>query len=85
MRKPDAHLSAAEIEALLSSLSADLEYPAEALQHLATCGACQAAMDMHREEQNRLARLRTGVRAASGPECPPDIEWLGSTARGGTG
>jgi hypothetical protein len=76
VRRPDAHLSAAEIEALLSSLSSDLEDPAEALQHLATCDVCQAAMDMHREEQNRLARLRTGARAAIGPECPPDIEWL---------
>ncbi len=82
MRRTDAHLSPAEIDALVRSRSpgpgdaghaeGDTE---ETLRHLATCALCQSTIDMHMEEQNRLTNLRGGALAERGPDCPPDSHW----------
>lgn len=79
MRGRDTHLSLPEIDAIvqlrrhsLGNGNASESDFAEALQHLDSCGACRATLDMHLREQDRLSRLRAIGQAARGPQCPPE-------------
>jgi tetratricopeptide (TPR) repeat protein len=88
VREADEHLSSVEIDVLLCRNSADLHdagqiegESAETLRHLATCGMCQSTLDVHRQEQNRLERLKGSAQTQPGAQCPPEIEWLRVAAR----
>jgi CHAT domain-containing protein/tetratricopeptide (TPR) repeat protein len=83
-RPSDRHLEDAEIDALVSS-SPDHEADpdpvsgpilAEVRRHVESCEDCSHKVQMHRQVQSEISRLRSHGQVRPGPDCPSGVNWL---------
>lgn len=82
-RPLDRHLDADELDALLASqvpvapagqLSEDVVR--EAQRHVDACQDCDRKVQMHRSAQSAISLRAVNEKAAKGPNCSDEIEWL---------